>query len=563
MSDRSRALRSAWGNHGLRRVLFAFGAYCLLDQASWVGIIVYAYGRGGAQEAGLVAFGLLLPAALLSPAAAVLGDRMRPERVLTAGYALQAIAALALAIALGRSASPLLVYAVAAAMLVAMSVTEPLHHALLPARTRSSEDLAAANVATGTFESLGAFAAPAMAAAVLMTSGPVALFGGLGLLMSVAALTIRAPKEGQVDTERAAEETSSKRDRLADWKSPMQATTEGIQWIRDRPGARRLVALFALTFLFIGALDVVFVALAVERLDVPEAAAGWLAAAFGFGGVLGALSSTVLIGRRRLTPALAVGGIGAGLPIAATSMIEGIGTALAVLVVSGWGASLVSLTGRMLLQGITPRDVLARVFGVFEGITTAGLALGAVGAGLAIPFFGLSASLVVIGLVLPVPVLVGARLLLLLDADRRIPEAEPLALLRSVPMFSLLPAYTIEALAVQLERRSLEPGDVLIREGEPGSTLYVIAAGQAEVSQGGARRRTCTRGECVGEIALLDGGARTATVVAGVSGLEVYALERVPFMEAMHAHARSLDRARWTARERLRSDPVVSGDRSE
>ena len=173
MSDRSRALHAAWQDRDLRRVLLAFGAYCLLDQAGWIGIVVYAYSRGGAREAGLVAFALLLPSALLSPAAAVLGDRERPERVLAAGYGFQAAAALSLSIALAEGAPSLIVYTMAAGMLAAMSVTEPLHHALLPARTRVSADLAAANVVTGTLESVAAFAAPAMAALVLAAMGPV------------------------------------------------------------------------------------------------------------------------------------------------------------------------------------------------------------------------------------------------------------------------------------------------------------------------------------------------------------------------------------------------------
>jgi len=53
-----------------------------------------------------------------------------------------------------------------------------------------------------------------------------------------------------------------------------------------------------------GALDILFVATAIDLLQAGPSWAGFLAAAFGLGGILGALATVSLIGRRRLTPSL-------------------------------------------------------------------------------------------------------------------------------------------------------------------------------------------------------------------------------------------------------------------
>jgi CRP/FNR family transcriptional regulator, cyclic AMP receptor protein len=60
----------------------------------------------------------------------------------------------------------------------------------------------------------------------------------------------------------------------------------------------------------------------------------------------------------------------------------------------------------------------------------------------------------------------------------------------------------------------VKAGRVLIREGEPGSECMIVVEGRAEVSRQGTVVATLAEGEVMGEIALLDGGSRTATVVA-------------------------------------------------
>jgi flavin reductase (DIM6/NTAB) family NADH-FMN oxidoreductase RutF len=79
--------------------------------------------------------------------------------------------------------------------------------------------------------------------------------------------------------------------------------------------------------------------------------------------------------------------------------------------------------------------------------------------------------------------------------------------------FSALPEDLLEPiLAAGVERR-YEDGEALMRAGEPGDSMMLVVEGTALVERGG-RTVPVTHGELVGEIAVLDGGPRTATVVA-------------------------------------------------
>lgn len=86
--------------------------------------------------------------------------------------------------------------------------------------------------------------------------------------------------------------------------------------------------------------------------------------------------------------------------------------------------------------------------------------------------------------------------------------------LRRVPLFHGMTDTAIDAIA-DLASESTYPTDAdLVREGEPGETFIVIAGGSASVHAGGKILRTLSTGDFLGEISLLDGGPRTATVTA-------------------------------------------------
>ena len=87
-------------------------------------------------------------------------------------------------------------------------------------------------------------------------------------------------------------------------------------------------------------------------------------------------------------------------------------------------------------------------------------------------------------------------------------------LLARVPLFSDCSKRDLQTVARVVRSIPHKNGTVIAREGDPGVGLFVIVEGTAEVSIGGRKRATLGPGDFFGEIALLDGGPRTATVTA-------------------------------------------------
>ena len=86
--------------------------------------------------------------------------------------------------------------------------------------------------------------------------------------------------------------------------------------------------------------------------------------------------------------------------------------------------------------------------------------------------------------------------------------------LRSIPLFATSSDRSIEVVARIVDEVTYAPGDVLVRQGDPGDSLIIIRSGAARVEQDGATIRRLGPGDFLGEIALIDGGARKATVTA-------------------------------------------------
>src|SRR5688572_20509697 len=115
------------------------------------------------------------------------------------------------------------------------------------------------------------------------------------------------------------------------------------------------------------------------------------------------------------------------------------------------------------------------------------------------------------------------------------PPPEVAALIAQVPLFARLPHEVRARLASAAGSRSLPAGDVLVREGEAGDSLYVVASGRLEVSVDGKTVRTLSRGDVVGELALLTTRPRTATVRA-VRDSELAVIGRDAFQELLVRH---------------------------
>ncbi len=544
------ALRALARNDGLRRVLLAFVLFVAIELGTWIAMLLYAYDRLGPAAVGVVAFVQLLPAGLVAPLTASFADRHNRARVLAGGYAFQAAALAITAVGIRIDAPAPLVVATGTAAVMAMTVVRPAQGALLPSLGRTPVEVAAANGFAGGAEGMGLLVGPLVAAAILLVAGPGEVFAAGALAAGIAAvLVMRVRNAGfrhgghghgadGVTTEGVVHAAHG-------------SVLAGLHLVMANRDTRLIVGLLSLRKLVSGALDVLFVLLALEVLGTGDSGAGVLGAALGLGTLVGGTAALGLVGRPRLAPALALsaallglGVMAAGVPVPAVLIPVLIG-------VAGVGYAGMDIAGRTILQRSTSDHVLGRVLGSLEGSGLVAVALGAVLVSPLVAATGVRVAMFATGLVVLLGVAIALRGLRRIDATVRVPVRE-IAALRAVPDFAPLPPPQLEGIAARARWLTAAPGEVVIREGDAGDRYFILESGTARVTQRGVELRTMGPGDGFGEIALLRSIARTATVTA-VEPCVLLALERHDFLEVVTGHEEMRDAVERTAEERSAS----------
>ena len=364
LSDVAAAYGTVLRNPSLRRLQIVYGTSVVAEWGFLVALSVFAYDVRGATGVGIVGVVRMVPAALATPFAAVLSDRFRRELVLLWIELGSAIAMAGAAIAFFAGPAEVTIYALAGLLAIMATLLRPTVAALLPSLATTPAELVAANAASLTTESLGTLAGPLLAGLVVATTNAGVVFAGAAGIYAAAAILVRLVRvEGSLVPIRTGK--------------PTEELFEGFRVVAQDPRPRLLVGLFAAQTLVRGSLNVLIVVIAFRLLHAGGSWVGFLTAALGAGGLLGAFASVALTGRRLAAP-FGVGLLLWAIPIAALGLWPNKVWALFMLGLVGVGNSLEDVGGFSLLQRIIHDEVLARVLGVMWGMAMAGVAIGSV-----------------------------------------------------------------------------------------------------------------------------------------------------------------------------------------
>ena len=506
------AARHVLGEPDLRRLLTAHAMFTITEWATWIALLVYAHGVGGAELAGTAAVAMMIPTALLAPPLASLIDRLPRRTGLLAGYGGLVMTALATGISIMSGAGSAVVIGVGTALSVLVSATRVAHGSAIPALSPDPRSALAATAVGGSIDGAGGLVGPLVAAGLLLAD-PGLLFIVMGALLIPTTAGIARIEGGR--------------------GKPAAVQTEGAgsavyTALLKRPDIMSVIAIGGLSQVVIGAMDILLVVLAIEVLELGDAGAGLLNSLFGLGSIAAGLVAIRLVGKPRLGRAIGRGTAAVAAPLMLAAPFP---MASLAFPIAGLGRTYADVAGRTLLHRLVPPEAMGRAFGVLESLSMGGLALGAGLAPWLVGSTGVSVTLVTVGLITPVGFIVLWRLIRLADRQARVP-AEAIGVLQMVPEFALLDPIRLERLALDSALQTTVAGEHVTREGDEGSVAWVVVDGRFRVSTRGRVVAELVPGQIVGEIALLHATPRTADVISVEDG-RLLRLDRAAFLEVV------------------------------
>jgi MFS family permease len=507
------------------------GSYIIDGLGSWAYLtvlIVYVFERTGSTTwiALLTASGWV-PRFLLASYGGVLADRYERTRVMVTSALCSYAAMATLAVVVAADGPLVLILALSALNAAVSSPYSPAAGALTPELVPEA-DLVAANGLHSALESLVVVFGPGVGALLLLSDEPAAAIhlNALSFLLSVI-LVLRMSVRSRGD---AAEEG----------ESTFKAFVDGLNALRSERVAMVLVLFCALDSAVYGASTVLYVPIS-EQLGTGSDGFGYLLAGSALGGVISAGLANRLSAARRLAPIIVGGIVCQAVPFGLTAFVHTPAIGFGLQVVAGTGMIIVDVLAVTALQRNMPRGVLGRVLSLLDvAVIFAILVASFVFAGL-LSTIDLHASLYVLGIGFPVVALLGIGPLLRADrtAAATLRELEPrIVLLQVLELFEAASRPVLEQLAAAIEVVDMPDGTDVVREGEPADALWIIVGGEVTVTVDGEFVRTMGPRSYFGEIGLLRGIPRTATVRT-TEPCVLWRLSAEAFLDAVQTHSAS------------------------
>jgi MFS family permease len=510
MASSARAgYRSVLGVRDFRLLITSSLVDAIGGWAYSVVLIVYVFDRTGSTTwIVAVTTASWLPRLLVSTYAGAVADRVERTSVMQAS-AIGAFASMSIAAVLIANDAPVVLLLVMSVLTsTCTTFNSPAARAIVP-EVVAEKDLATANALFGLVESLVVVIGPAVGGLFLLAKAPAAatVLNALSFLIAAAlARALRVRSRGTAGDE---------------GESLLEQIGTGLRALRAEPVALALVLFCALDSAVYGASTVLYVPMSL-KFGTGSEGYSYLIASMALGGVLVAGLVSRLSAASRLAPVIVGGMCLLALPFAATTLIDQPVVAAVLQVAAGAGMVVVDVLAITALQRDLPREVLSRVFGVFETLVLVGILGASLVTSLIVRTAGLRTALLVVGLGVSVASVLGMGPLV--RADRK--AAAGLALLRPkiallevLDLFTAATRQTLEQLARACEEQRVDAGEVIVREGDTADALYVLVEGEVDVEAKGEAAqahhlRTMGPRTYFGEIGLLRGVPRTATVRA-------------------------------------------------
>ena len=352
-----RLARDALATPDLRRLQLSAAAAGVGGWAFMVSLAVHAYAVGGAAAVGLAALVRMAPAGLAAPLTGLAADRFPRRDVLLAAVLARTLLLAAAALCVALDAPFALLLVLATLFTVAATAHKPAQAALLPRlaptaptrprptrcgrRSTAAPSCSARSPAACSLAGFGAAAAFA-ASGVAFVAAALALARHRTRRGCVRNVALKARATGTPPRSRACG-SSRATGGCGCWSACSRSAPSSRAWSTCSSSSPRL-----------------------HLVDLGEAGAGWLNAAWGIGGIAGGALALRLLARGRLALSLPAGGMLIGVPLLLLANLPGAVTALAALLVLGVGYALVESAGVTLLQRLAHDRVRARAFAVVE-----------------------------------------------------------------------------------------------------------------------------------------------------------------------------------------------------
>lgn len=486
-------------------------AFVIDETCSWsysVVLAAYVFDRTGSP--GWVAAILAtrwITGMIIGAPAGVIADRYERIRLVQVGAVCSSAVMVGMTVVVASDGPLALLIVLGVLATIAGSANRPAVGAVIP-EVVPEKDLAAANGLFAGIENVVVVLGPAIGGLLLVatTASLVVGINAASFLVSAAIFSlVRARSRGSAER----------------GGGMLRQLGEGWHALRGNRTVFILVVFLVLDSAVFGAASVVFGPLS-EHLGTGANGYSYLIATNAAGGVIGAIVADRLAARPKLSAVIIVSLTVESVPLALTSFTTSPVVAGGLQVITGIGMVIVDVVAITAMQREISGDLLGRVTALAFSAILAGNVVASFAATAVLEGAGLTPALIAIGIAFPV---VGALLLPpLIRVERTtsgaVTRLEPrVAFVSSLDLFTGAPRSVLEQLAAAATERHLEPGEVIITQGEPADALYLLEDGTLAVDVRAESGRVNERPDVqapgyVGELGLLRRIPRTATVRA-------------------------------------------------